>query len=193
MMPNKRNPDPAELVRGRTAETVAASGAILGILKGLPLAYQRDLQAATPPFLGAVAVLESSLGVMAGLVGTLTIDAGRLAEAAAEGYTTATAVADALVRLGLPFRTAHHVTGSLVVQAEEAGIALEDLPDAMIGMALGAAGDPRAAEIAALPAIGDELRAAASIEGALAMSDVIGGTSPRRVRAALAAARARLG
>jgi argininosuccinate lyase len=193
MMPNKRNPDPAELVRGRAAETIAATSAILGILKGLPLAYQRDLQAATPPLLGAVAVLEASLAVMAGLVGSLTVDRRRMAEAAAEGYITATAVADALVRRGLPFRTAHHVTGSLVAQAEEAGIALDDLPDAMIGMALGAAGDPRAAEIAALPVIGDELRAAATIDGALAMGDVIGGTSPRRVRAALAAARARLG
>jgi argininosuccinate lyase len=192
MMPNKRNPDPAELVRGRAAETIAATGAILTILKGLPLAYQRDLQAATPPFLGAVAVLEASLGVLAGLVAELTVDRARLAEAAAEGYTTATAVADALVRRGLPFRTAHHVTGSIVAQAEEAGIALEEVPDAMIGMALGAAGDPRAAQVASDPAIGDELRAAASLEGALAMSDVIGGTSPRRVRAALAAARAGL-
>ncbi len=193
MMPNKRNPDPAELVRGRAAQTIAAVSSVLGILKGLPLAYQRDLQEATPPLLGAVAILEASLDVQSGLVETLTIDRARMAEAATEGYTTATAVADALVRRGLPFRTAHHVTGSLVAQAEEAGIALDELPDAMIGMALGAAGDQIAASIAAEPAIGDELRASASLEGALAMSDVIGGTSPRRVRAALAAARSRLG
>jgi argininosuccinate lyase len=192
MMPNKRNPDPAELVRGRAAQTIATVTAVLGVLKGLPLAYQRDLQEATPPFLGAVAVLEASLEVMAGLVETLTIDRARMAEAASEGYTTATAVADHLVRRGLPFRTAHHVTGSLVAEAEEAGIALDELPDAMIGMALGAAGDPIAATIAADPSIGDELRAVASLDGALALCDVVGGTSPSRVRAALAAARVRL-
>jgi argininosuccinate lyase len=192
MMPNKRNPDPAELVRGRAARAIAALSAVLGILKGLPLAYQRDIQEATPPLLGSVAVLESSLRVMAGLAQTLTVNRTRMAAAATEGYTTATAVADHLVRRGLPFRTAHHVTGSLVAEAEEAGIPLDELPDAMIGMALGAAGDPIAARIAADPSIGDEVRAAASLEGALAMSDVVGGTSPRRVRVALAAARARL-
>ncbi|HLA15282.1 MAG TPA: argininosuccinate lyase [Candidatus Limnocylindrales bacterium] len=192
MMPNKRNPDPAELVRARAARAGAAVSAVLGILKGLPLAYQRDLQEATPPLLGSLAMLEASLDVMTGLVETLTIDRARMADAATEGYTTATAVADALVRRGLPFRTAHHVTGSLVAQAEESGIGLDELPDAMIGMALGAAGDPLAASIAADTSIGDELRASASLEGALALSDVVGGTSPRRVRAALAAARARL-
>jgi argininosuccinate lyase len=192
MMPNKRNPDPAELVRGRAAQTIAAVSAVLGILKGLPLAYQRDLQEVTPPLLGAVAMLDASLDIMSGLVGTLTVNRARMAEAATEGYTTATAVADALVRRGLPFRTAHHVTGSLVAEAEEAGIALDELPDAMIGLALGASGDPIAASIAADPSIGDELRASASLEGAIAMSDVVGGTSPRRVRAALAAARLRL-
>jgi argininosuccinate lyase len=193
MMPNKRNPDPAELVRGRAARAIAALSAVLGIVKGLPLAYQRDLQEATPPFLASQAILETSLEVMAGLLDTLTVDRARMAEAAREGYTTATAVADALVRRGLPFRTAHHVTGSLVAEAEEAGIALDELPDAMIGMALGAAGDPRAADIAADPSIGDSLRAAASLEGALASCDVIGGTAPDRVRGALTAARQRIG
>ena len=113
--------------------------------------------------------------------------------AAAEGYTTATAVADALVRRGIPFRAAHHIVGSLVAQAEGAGIALDDLPDAMIGLALAASGDETAAGLAADPAIGDTLRAAASLDGALASCDVIGGTAPTRVAAALEAARARLG
>jgi argininosuccinate lyase len=112
--------------------------------------------------------------------------------AASEGYTTATAVADALVRRGIPFRAAHHIVGSLVAQAEGAGIGLDAIPDAMVGLALGASGDPAAADLAADPAIGDDLRSAASLDGALASCDVIGGTAPTRVAAALEAARARL-
>jgi argininosuccinate lyase len=113
-------------------------------------------------------------------------------EAATEGHTTATAVADALVRRGVPFRAAHHIVGSLVAQADEAGVRLDAVPDSMIGLALGASGDPTAGTLAAETGIGDELRTAASIEGALASCDVIGGTAPRRVQAALEAARARL-
>jgi argininosuccinate lyase len=192
MMPNKRNPDPAELVRGRAATVVGALAGMLALLKGLPLAYQRDLQEDKAPLFGAVRTLEASLEVMAGLVETLTVDAARMREAAEEGYTTATAVADALVRRGVPFRVAHHIVGSLVAQAEEAGIGLAAVPDAMIGIALGAAGDPVAAALAAEPGIGDALRAAASIEGALAACDVVGGTAPNRVREALRAARERL-
>jgi argininosuccinate lyase len=130
---------------------------------------------------------------MAGLVATLTVDADRMREAADEGYTTATAVADALVRRGVPFRTAHHVVGSLVAQAEEAGVGLVDVSDAMIGMALGASGDAVAADLAAEPGIGAGLREAASLDGALAACDVIGGTAPHRVAAALTAIRERLG
>jgi argininosuccinate lyase len=193
MMPNKRNPDPAELVRGRTAGVIAAVTAVLGLLKGLPLAYQRDLQEDKPPLFGAVATWEASLGVMAGLIATLTIDEGRMREAAAEGYITATAVADALVRRGVPFRTAHRVVGSLVAKAEEARIGLDAIPYPMIRQALAAADDDMARSLADDPTIGDELRRAAAIDGALASCDVIGGTAPKRVAAALAAARARLG
>jgi argininosuccinate lyase len=193
MMPNKKNPDPAELVRGRSMRVVGGLTAMLGILKGLPLAYQRDLQEDKAPLFEAVATLEASLGVMAGLVATLTIDRARMREAADEGYTTATAVADALVRRGVPFRAAHHVVGSLVAQAEEEGIGLGEVSDAMIGMALGASGDPVAGVLAAEPGIGDSVRAAASLDGAVAACDVVGGTAPGRVAAALAAARARLG
>ena len=192
MMPNKRNPDPAELVRGRAATVIGAVAGTLALLKGLPLAYQRDLQEDKASLFGAVRTLEASLEVMAGLVETLTVDAARMREAADEGYTTATAVADALVRRGVPFRVAHQIVGSLVAQAEEAGIGLAEVPDAMIGIALGAAGDPVAAELAAESGIGDALRAAASIEGALAGCDVVGGTAPDRVRAALRGARERL-
>ena len=192
MMPNKKNPDPAELVRGRASRVIGELTGMLTLLKGLPLAYQRDLQETVAPLFEAVAVFDSSLRVMAGLIDTLTVDADRMREAATEGYTTATAVADALVRRGVPFRSAHHIVGSLVAQAEGAAIGLDAIPDAMVGLALGASGDPAAADLAADPGIGDELRAAASIDGALASCDVIGGTAPTRVAAALDAARARL-
>ena len=192
IMPNKKNPDPAELVRGRAARVIGALTASLALLKGLPLAYQRDLQEDKAPLFDAVAVLEASLRVLAGLLETVAVDPARMLAAAQEGHTTATAVADALVRRGIPFRTAHHVVGSLVAQAEEAGLRLDAIPDSMIGLALGASGDPAAARLAAEAAIGDALRSAASIEGALAACDVLGGTAPDRVRAALVAARQRL-
>ena len=192
MMPNKKNPDPAELVRGRAARVIGELTGALTMLKGLPLAYQRDLQESVAPLFDAVAVYDASLRVMAGLIETLTVDAERMRAAATEGYTTATAVTDALVRRGVPFRTAHHIVGSLVAQAEAAGVGLDEIPDAMVGLALGASGDPAAADLAAEPGIGDELRAAASLDGALASCDVAGGTAPPRVAAALEAARVRL-
>ena len=192
MMPNKKNPDPAELVRGRAARVIGELTTMLALLKGLPLAYQRDLQEDKAPLFDAVAVYGASLRIMAGLMETLTVDAGRMREAATDGYTTATAVADTLVRRGVAFRRAHHIVGSLVAQAEEAGVGLDDVPDGMIGLALGASGDPTAAALATEPGIGDSLRAAASLDGALASCDVVGGTAPARVAQALAAARARL-
>ncbi|MEX1172204.1 MAG: argininosuccinate lyase [Chloroflexota bacterium] len=192
IMPNKKNPDPAELVRGRAARVIGALTASLTMLKGLPLAYQRDLQEDKAPLFDAVAVYEASLGVLAGMLRTLLVDRDRMRAATDEGFTTATAVADALVRRGIPFRVAHHVVGSLVAQAEEAGLGLDAVTDSMIGMALGAAGDAGAQTLATDPGIGDHLRAAASVDGALATCDVIGGTAPVRVAAALAAARARL-
>jgi argininosuccinate lyase len=192
MMPNKKNPDPAELVRGRAARVIGELTGALTMLKGLPLAYQRDLQESVAPLFDAVAVYDASLRVMAGLIETLTVDAERMRAAATEGYTTATAVTDALVRRGVPFRTAHHIVGSLVAQSEAARVGLDEIPDAMVGLALGASGDPAAADLAAEPGIGDELRAAASLDGALAACDVAGGTAPTRVAAALEAARVRL-
>jgi argininosuccinate lyase len=192
IMPNKKNPDPAELVRGRAARVIGELTGALTLLKGLPLTYQRDLQEDKAPLFDAVAVYGSSLGVLSGLLDTIAVNADRMREAAMEGYTTATAVADALVRRGVPFRVAHHVVGSLVAQAEEAGLQLDAVPDAMLGMALGAAGDDTARKLAQEPGIGDELRGAAGIEGALASCDVVGGTAPARVANALAAARERL-
>jgi argininosuccinate lyase len=126
------------------------------------------------------------------LLASLTVDRERMRAAADEGYTTATAVADALVRRGVPFRVAHHIVGSLVAQAEEAGVGLDEVPDAMIGLALGASGHAGAQALAADEGLGETMRAAASVDGAMATCDVIGGTAPTRVAAALRVARARL-
>jgi len=194
MMPNKKNPDPAELVRGRSAAVIGLLAGMLALLKGLPLAYQRDLQEDKPALFGAVRTLEASLAVMAGLVGTLTVDRGRMRAAAEEGYTTATALADELVRRGVPFRAAHHIVGGLVGGAEAEGIAtLAALPDEAFRAALDGSDDPVARSLAHERGIAGTLRAAATVEGSLASADVIGGTAPARVAAALAEAKARLG
>ena len=195
MMPNKRNPDPAELVRGRAARVIAAAGAVLGILKGLPLTYQRDLQETIPPLIAAVSGYEASLGIMAGLIDTLAIDARRMRGAAGEGFTTATAAADALVGRGLSFRSAHHVVGALVAAAEARAAGMEAVTDAEVEAALRSVDDATAAEMAAggARAAADVIRAATTIEGAIAAMDVIGGTAPALVRAALATVRERLG
>jgi argininosuccinate lyase len=193
MMPNKKNPDPAELVRGRSATVIGAVTAMLALLKGLPLAYQRDLQEDKPAFFASIATLDASLGVMAGLVETLSIDRVRMRAAAEEGYTTATALADALVRRGVPFRAAHHIVGGLVGGAEAEGIAtLAGLPDEAFKAALDGSDDPTARHLAKERGIAGALRAAATIEGSLASADVTGGTAPNRVAEALAAAKARL-
>jgi argininosuccinate lyase len=193
MMPNKRNPDPAELIRGRTARVSGHLVAALTMLKGLPGGYQRDLQEDKPPLIDALAVLESSLDVMAGMVATLHVDEARMLAAATTGYTTATAVADALVELGVPFREGHHIVGSLVAQAEASGAELWQLPDADITAVLVASADPVAQKAADEPAVADRLRTAAELEHALARPDVIGGTAPARVHAELEAVAERLG
>ncbi len=193
MMPNKKNPDPAELVRGRAARVVGSLAGLLALLKGLPLAYQRDLQEDKPPLFEACATLEASLQVMAGLVATLAVDRTAMRRAADEGFITATAVADALVRRGVPFRAAHHVVGRLVAEAERTGLTLATLPDATIAAALAEARDTTTLGLAGDETLAEALRAAATIEAALASCDVVGGTAPGRVSAALAVARARLG
>jgi argininosuccinate lyase len=193
MMPNKKNPDPAELVRGKSARVIGALTGMLALLKGLPLAYQKDMQDDKPPLFDAAATLEASLLVMAGMVATLSVDRGRMRAAAGEGFTTATAVADALVRRGVAFRAAHHIVGALVAEAERGKVALDALEDATICAALGASDDSVAASLAVDATMPAYLRTAAGLEGAMAGCDVIGGTAPRRVAAALATARARLG
>ena len=193
MMPNKKNPDPAELVRGRAGRAIGALTGMLAVLKGLPLAYQRDLQEDKPPLFEGVATYAASLLVLAGVLESISVDRFRMRAAADEGYITATALADALVRRGIPFRLAHHVVGTLVAEAEAAGTGLEALDDTTLVAALRTVGDPAAAALGADPGTPDLLRAAASVDAALASCDVVGGTAPSRVAAAIAAARSRLG
>jgi argininosuccinate lyase len=193
MMPNKRNPDPAELVRGRSARVIGDLATVLTLLKGLPASYQRDLQEDKRPLFDGLAVLEASLGVLTGIIDTLQVDRESMAAAAGDGFTTATAVADALVELGVPFRSAHQIVGRLVADAESEGTGLEELSDAQVATALAASEDPRAHELAQDPAVANALRGAASVDGALARFDVIGGTAPARVSAELGAAASRLG
>jgi argininosuccinate lyase len=193
MMPNKKNPDPAELVRGKSARVIGALTGMLTLLKGLPLAYQKDMQDDKPPLFDAAATLEASLLVMAGMVATLTVNRDRMRVAAGEGFTTATAVADALVRRGVAFRAAHHIVGALVAEAERGSLALDALDDAAISGALAASDDSVAASLGADATVAEYVRTAAGLDGAMAGCDVIGGTAPGRVAAALAAARERLG
>ena len=180
MMPNKKNPDPAELVRGRAGRLIGQLAGMLATIKGLPLAYQRDLQESVAPLFEGMAVLESSLRVMAGMIGSVAFRPERMRAAALEGFITATSVADTLVERGLPFRDAHGVVGALVAEAERRGCRLEELPDEAY------------AALDDLPATADELRAAATLEAAIARPRVVGGTAPDRVAEALAPARARL-
>ncbi len=171
-----------------------SSAGMLTLIKGLPLAYQRDLQEDKPALFTSLRTLETSLDVMAGLMETLVVDRGRMRVAAEEGYTTATALADALVRRGVPFRAAHHIVGGLVGGAEAEGIrTLAALPDEAFRAALDGSDDPTARHLAHERGIASGLRAAATLEGSLASADVIGGTAPARVATALAVAKERLG
>ncbi len=194
MMPNKKNPDPCELVRGRAARVAGHLTTMLGILKGLPLAYQRDLQEDKTPLFDAAAVLQSSLRVMAAVLGSLSFDSARMRQAALSGYITATSVADTLVERGLPFRVAHHVAGRLVADAETLGCRLDELDDPAFQRALAAEDMPECQRLAAevSTGLGGELRRAATLEAAVARPRVVGGTAPERVREALEMARQRL-
>ena len=129
MMPQKRNPDAAELVRAKAGRIFGALNALLVVMKGLPLAYQKDMQEDKEGTLDAVGALTLSLAAMTGMVRDLEPDAARMKAAAGEGFATATDLADWLTRtLKLPFREAHHVTGRIVAKAAEAGVPLEKLP-----------------------------------------------------------------
>ena len=180
IMPQKRNPDAAELVRGHAGRIVGCLTALTVTMKGLPLAYSKDMQDDKPPVFEAASLLELSLAAMTGMVGESTFQTGRMRAAAELGYATATDLADWLVReAGLPFREAHHVTGAAVRLAEERGVALGALPLADLQ-----AIDPR---------IGEGVHAALSVDASVAARRSFGGTAPERVREQIAAARAELG
>jgi argininosuccinate lyase len=133
IMPQKRNPDAAELVRAKTGRIVGALDALLIVMKGLPLAYQKDMQEDKEGAMDALSALMLSIAAMTGMVRDMTPDVARMRKAAGEGYSTATDLADWLVRtLKMPFREAHHATGRIVAAAAAAGVALHELPlDAM--------------------------------------------------------------
>jgi len=170
IMPQKRNPDAAELVRARTGRVVGALTALLMVMKGLPLAYQKDMQEDKEGTIDALGTLAVSIGAMTGMVRDLEPDLARMRQAAGEGYATATDLADWLVRtLKLPFREAHHVTGRIVAAAAKAGVTLDKLP------------------LAAMQAIEPRITGAVfrvlSVEKSVKSREVYGGTAPKNVRA----------
>jgi argininosuccinate lyase len=133
IMPQKKNPDAAELARGKTGRVVGALVALLTVMKGLPLAYAKDMQEDKEPVFDAAASLSLILAATAGMVRDMRPDTARMAAAAGAGFSTATDLADWLVRvLDLPFRTAHHITGRLVARAEADGVGLDSLPLAVM-------------------------------------------------------------
>ena len=129
IMPQKKNPDIAELARGKAGRVVGNLTGLLATLKALPLAYNRDLQEDKEPVFDSVDTLEVLLPAFTGMVATLTFNTGRMAELAPQGFSLATDVAEWLVRQGVPFRVAHEVAGECVRRCEELGIGLEDLTD----------------------------------------------------------------
>jgi argininosuccinate lyase len=178
IMPQKRNPDAAELVRGKTGRLNGSLIALLTVMKGLPLTYQKDMQEDKVPVFEATDALELCLAAMAGMVRDMRPQVERLRAAAARGYSTATDLADWLVReSGLPFRQAHHATGAIVKRAETLGCALADMPLAEL----------QAVEPAITASVYDVL----DVERSVASRTSFGGTAPDRVRAAIAAARKR--
>src|SRR5690606_14183682 len=129
IMPQKKNPDAAELVRGHAGRIVACAVSLMVTMKGLPLAYSKDMQDDKPPVFEAAGLLGLSIAAMTGMVEGAEFRTERMREAAELGYATATDLADRLVReAGVPFPEAHHITGSAVKLAESRGIALEALP-----------------------------------------------------------------
>ena len=177
IMPNKRNPDAAELVRGHSARIIGDLVAMLVLLKGLPLAYAKDLQDDKPPVFDAHDLLSLSLAAMAGMIADLEWVPAKMRAAAAAGHATATDLADWLVReADVPFREAHHISGRAVAAAEAAGKPLDDLTLAELQ-----AVDPRITEAAL---------ACLSVESSVASRTSAGGTAPGRVSEAVAAARA---
>ena len=178
IMPQKRNPDAAELVRAKTGRIIGALVTLLAVMKGLPLAYSKDMQEDKLPIFDAADNLLLVIDVMAGMMANMKVQPEAMRNALNSGHPTATDLADWLVRsLNMPFREAHHVTGRIVTVAEKAKCALSDLPLETMQ------------EI--MPEITEDVRSALSIEQSLASRTSIGGTAPIRVREAIVEARKR--
>ena len=167
IMPQKKNPDIAELARGKAGRLVGALTGVLTMLKGLPLAYDRDLQEDKEPAFDAADQLLLVLPALAGLVATMTVDADRMAAAAPSGFALATDVAEWLVLQGVPFREAHEITGDLVRFCEERDLELGDLTDAQLSSV-----DAR---------LTPSVRSVLDVQGALRARSAPGGTAPDRV------------
>ncbi|MBK1663737.1 argininosuccinate lyase [Rhodospirillum rubrum] len=178
IMPQKRNPDAAELVRAKAGRVIGDLASLLIVMKGLPLAYSKDMQDDKEPVFEAADTLELCIAAMTGMMETITPKVDRLRAAAGQGFTTATDLADWLVRaLGTPFRHAHEVSGALVKMAEKKGVGLEDLS---------------LAEMQTIePRLTDEAIKVLSVDWSVRSRTSFGGTAPDNVRAACAAARAR--
>jgi argininosuccinate lyase len=178
MMPQKRNPDAAELIRGKTGRVLGAFVALSTVMKGLPLAYSKDMQEDKEPVFDAAEALMVCVAAATGMIADLTFDRERLAAAAGEGFTTATDLADWLVReAGVPFRESHHITGRVVALAEEKGCGLEDLA------------------LAELTAIDERISNAVfdvlGVDNSVRSRNSYGGTAPDNVRAQVISARER--
>jgi len=177
IMPQKKNPDVAELARGKAGRLIGDLTGLLATLKGLPLAYNRDLQEDKEPVFDQVDTLHLLLPAVAGMVATMEFDVVRLAELAPQGFSLATDVAEWLVRQGVPFRDAHEIAGQCVQACERRGVELADLSDG---------------DLAAIsPHLTPDVRTVLTVEGSLASRDAVGGTAPARVAEQLEAARAR--
>jgi argininosuccinate lyase len=168
IMPQKKNPDVAELTRGKSGRLIGNLTGLLATLKGLPLAYNRDLQEDKEPVFDSVDTLLVVLPAMTGLVATLTFDTARLAALAPQGFSLATDVAEWLVREGVPFREAHEVAGACVRRCEQLGCDLPDLSDDQL------------TEISAR--LTPQVREVLTVEGSVASRTGRGGTAPVRVR-----------
>ncbi|MHA1165005.1 MAG: argininosuccinate lyase [Alphaproteobacteria bacterium] len=169
IMPQKRNPDAAELVRAKTGVVFGAFTALFMVMKGLPLAYSKDMQEDKVPAFTALDTLSLMLAAMSGMVDDMQIDAEAMRQAAGDGYSTATDLADWLVRtLDMPFRQAHHVTGEIVVYAEKAGVTLSQVP----------LGEMQKSE----PGITEDVFSVLSVENSVASRKSYGGTAPSNVR-----------
>ncbi len=179
IMPQKKNPDVAELVRGKSARVQGALHTLLTLMKGQPLAYNRDNQEDKEPLFDAADALRDSLRAFADMVPALTVNRERTRTAARAGFATATDLADYLVRQGVAFRDAHEIVGRAVALGVETGRDLADMSlDELQGFS---------------PAIGEDVFEVLTVEGSVAARDHFGGTAPAQVRAQIEAARRRLG